>query len=97
MHWLGLTKPWGLKGHTRGEIRYNDRTLPQLDALWAEQCRNVSAKIAHLPHNLTLDCTTPERELPSYIHPLLVRAQTVGLSSGITQTRRGVVPLLTHT
>ena len=34
VHWLGLTKPWGLKGHTRGEIRYNDRTLPQDEPLF---------------------------------------------------------------
>lgn len=81
-HWLGITKPWGLKGHTRGEIRYNDRTLPKLDALWAVECRKVSLSAAPQLEalNMTLGCRTPERELPSYIHPGLVRAVTLGLA-----------------
>ena len=73
-HWLGIEKPWGVQGHTRGEVRYNDRTLPQIDALWADECRAVRATLSSRYPDASIDCRTPTRELPGLVHPLLVRA-----------------------
>ena len=54
-HWMGVEKPWGKKGHTRGPVRYNDGVLPRLDSMWLDECHQVATK-ALLVANLTIEC-----------------------------------------
>ena len=63
-HWMGVEKPWGKKGHTRGPVRYNDGVLPRLDSMWLDECHQVATK-ALLVANLTIECGDGvERDVP---------------------------------
>ena len=64
-------KPWGLYGHTRADLRYNDRMVPTLDALWVSECKRAVKRIGY-----AVRCgasKSPTREVPGRVSPQLHR------------------------
>jgi len=57
VHWMGVEKPWGKRGHTNAPVRYCDQALPKLDAMWMTQCHKVAADAQALHFvNVTVHC-----------------------------------------
>ena len=67
VHWMGVSKPWGKRGHTIAPVRYNDQTIVELDARWRRACEDAVRLITPLGGGyLRDDCAKqPTRVLPN--------------------------------
>ena len=66
VHWMGVRKPWGQRGHTDAPLRYNDGLLTSLDQLWRDECHALASEVSKLDEvggarNRSLHCGMPFR------------------------------------